>query len=158
MTERSRLREEIQQGRPFETLELEVYLNLRRTHDRLSACVNDLLKAEGISQPQYNALRILRGAGEEGLPSLAVAERMVTRVPDVTRLLERLAKNGLLVRERQESDRRVVRNLLTDKGRELLSRLDEPIRQVHRTVLGHMRQEELLQLNRLLERARDPAP
>ena len=158
MTKPSKLQRELQQGRPFETLQLEVYLNLRRTHDRLSACVNDLVKTEGISQPQYNALRILRGTGPAGLASLEVASRMVTRVPDITRLLERLAARGYLTRERMDEDRRVVLNRLTRSGRSVLARLDEPIREVHKEVLGHMSERDLKQLNRLLEQARANDP
>ena len=100
----SRLAQEIQQGKPFEAPEIEAYLNLIRTHDLLEGNVARFLKQHGVSAPQYNVLRILRGAGQEGLPSLAVADRMVTRVPDVTRLLDRIAAKGWVKRERSKID------------------------------------------------------
>ena len=151
---KSRLQEEIQQTKPFETLEVEVYLNLVRTCDRLHTDFRALMKRHGISEPQYNALRILRGAGHAGLPSLAVADRMVTRVPDITRLLERLATNGLVSRCRSDEDRRVVTSCVTRKGLALLARLDEPLLDMHRDLLGHMSRKDLADLNRLLVKAR----
>jgi DNA-binding MarR family transcriptional regulator len=151
---RSKLQKEIRQTRPFDAAEVEVYLNLLRTHDRLHGDFKRFLKAEGISQPQYNVLRILRGAGKEGLPCLAVADRMVTRVPDITRLVERLTDAGLVRRDRSKADGRVVITRITPKGTRLLARLDEPVAAFHRTQLGHLTERELASLNRLLEKAR----
>lgn len=152
---RSRLQKEIRQTRPFDSPEVEAYLNLLRTHDRLHGDLKRFLKQHGISQPQYNVLRILRGAGDQGLPCLAVADRMVTRVPDVTRLVERLADAGLVCRDRSKADGRVVLTRLTPKGKRLLARLDDPVAAFHREQLGHMTRKELATLSRLLEKARD---
>lgn len=149
------LRDEIRQTKPFESAQVEAYLNLRRTHDHLHGDIARFLKAHGISEPQYNVLRILRGAGEEGLPCLQIAERVVTRVPDITRLLDRLEAARLVLRARSESDGRVVIARITDKGLRLLADLDEPLLTFHRRKLGHLTREEIATLIRLLERARE---
>jgi len=151
----SRLQEELKQSVPFASPAVEAYLNLMRTADRLRSAFQQLFKAHGISDPQYNVLRILRGAGPDGLPSLAVAERMVTRVPDITRLLDRLAGCELVVRERSDDDRRVVIARITTKGLGLLERLDEPLVECHARLMAHMSERELDDLNRLLVRARE---
>lgn len=151
---KSRLAEEIQQGKPFESPEVEAYLNLTRTSDLLEGSAARFLKQHGISAPQYNVLRILRGAGEDGLPSLAVADRMVTRVPDVTRLLDRIAGKGWVNRERSQTDGRVVIARITPKGMRLLDRLDVPLLEFHREQLGHMSRKELAALTELLAKAR----
>ncbi len=152
---KSRLKDEIQQTKPFATPHVEVYLNLRRTHDHLHGGVSRFLKAHGISEPQYNVLRILRGAGEDGLPCLQVSERLVTRVPDITRLLDRLETSRLVERSRSEEDGRVVIARITDKGLKLLADLDEPILTFHSRKLGHMSKAEMQTLIDLLERARE---
>jgi DNA-binding MarR family transcriptional regulator len=113
------------------------------------------LKDFGITQPQYNVLRILRGAGPGGLPSGEVGERMVaSREPDVTRLLVRMEGRGLIRRDRQPENRRVVTARLTDKGLRLVNALDEPVRRMHMRQLHHMSRRELDSLATLLERAR----
>ncbi len=150
----SRLAVEIQQGRPFEAPEIEAYLSLIRTSDRLAGDVDRFLKQHGISQPQYNVLRILRGAGSEGLASLAVADRMVTRVPDVTRLLDRIAAKGWVKRERCKDDGRRVIARITRKGLALLAKLDEPLLAFQRAQLNHLSAEELTKLIELLAKAR----
>jgi DNA-binding MarR family transcriptional regulator len=155
----SRLQQELQQTRPFEGPEIEAYLNLVRAYDRLHGDFSRFLKRHGISQPQYNVLRILRGAGRDGLPCLTVGERMVTRVPDVTRLLDRMNAAGLVQRARSTVDGRVVLTRITPKGQKLLARLDEPVRRFHVEQLGHMDGKELAELIRLLEKARSqPEP
>jgi DNA-binding MarR family transcriptional regulator len=155
--EASVLAKELSQSKPFEALEVEAYLNLIRTGDQLEGNVARFLKQHGISAPQYNVLRILRGAGTDGLPSLSVASRMVTRVPDVTRLLDRIAAQGWVKRERSKVDGRVVIARITAKGLKLLARLDEPLVEFNREQLGHMKRAELEQLIGLLERARSQA-
>lgn len=152
----SRLQEELEQSRPFEAPEVEAYLNVWRTQDRLCGEVTRFLKAYGVSLPQYNALRILRGAGSAGLPCLEVARRMVARVPDVTRLLVRLEGAGWIQRERSSQDRRIVRARVTRAGLALLDRIHDPLLAFHRAQLGHLTREELTQLSRLLEKARTP--
>jgi DNA-binding MarR family transcriptional regulator len=151
---KSRLQQEIQQTKPFESAEVEAYLNLLRTHDRLHGDVSRFLKKHGISSPQYNVLRILRGAGPDGLPCLQIADRVVSRVPDITRLLDRLETAGFVVRARSPEDRRVVIARITKEGRRLLEGLDKPVLAFQREKLGHLSKRELETLSRLLEKAR----
>jgi DNA-binding MarR family transcriptional regulator len=147
------LQQEIRKKRPFELPEQEAYLNLIRTASFLDGAFDALFKRHGLTNAQYNVLRILRGEGAR-MPSLAVAERLVTRVPDITRLVDRLEAGGLVKRERCTEDRRVVYVSITAKGLSLLSTLDEPVRSLHREQLSHMTRKELADLSRLLERAR----
>ena len=151
---RRTLADDIKLNRPFQLPQLEVFLNLVRTTDRLTADVAALFKPHGITMQQYNVLRILRGAGPEGLPSLEVAHRMVTRVPDITRLVDRMAKTGLVVRDRCANDRRVVRIKPTAKGSRLASKLEEPMNERHRQQLRDLNERDLTELNRLLVKAR----
>jgi DNA-binding MarR family transcriptional regulator len=148
------LRDEIKQPRPFESVEAEVFVNMLRTCAVLIGGFAELLRPHGLTQPQYNVLRILRGAGADGLPSQEVGARMVSREPDVTRLLDRMEANGLVTRQRGPADRRVVTARLTDAGMTLVDALDEPVRALHARQLGHLTPDELETLNGLLERAR----
>lgn len=154
------LAEEIKKRDPFTSQAEEVYLNLLRTHAVLTAPSEQLFKIHGISPPKYNILRILRGALRNnegcahGLPSLEIADRMITRVPDITRLVDGLIDDGLVARRRCTEDRRVVYVGITDKGMELLDRLDQPIQELHTNLLAHLAPEELVELNRLLVKAR----
>lgn len=153
---RRTLQDEIKKREPFRCPEQEVALNIARTHDRLTADFSRLFKEHGISESQYNALRILRGAGE-ALPCLEVAARMITQLPDITRLVDRLEGSGLAERERIAEDRRVVLVRITKRGLKVLEELDEPVLALHREQLGHLTREELATLNRLLVKARQPA-
>jgi len=128
-------------------------LDLFRTSDLLSRAGAQLLKSEDLSPTQYNVLRILRGA-PGGLPCGEIASRMITRDPDITRLLDRLSKRGLIGRRRESKDRRVVLTRITPAGLEVLARLDDPMLQTHRKQLGHLGAERLKQLAELLERVR----
>src|SRR5690606_6488465 len=110
----------------------------------------------GLAPPLYNILRILRGTGGEGLPSLELARRMITSVPDITRLVDRLEKPELVRRVRCDQDRRIIRVRITDKALELLARLDEPVIELHRRLLGHLSREELETINTLMVKARYP--
>jgi DNA-binding MarR family transcriptional regulator len=112
-----------------------------------------LLKAEDLSGTQYNVLRILRGA-PGGLPCGEIASRMITRDPDVTRLLDRLEKRGLIARWREAKDRRMVMAKIKPEGLKVLARLDEPVEQIHRKQLGHLGRERLRELTELLGVAR----
>jgi MarR family transcriptional regulator, organic hydroperoxide resistance regulator len=150
------LREEIKQSKPFESLETEAFLNLQRTADALLRGVEELLKPWGLTQTQYNALRILRGAGERGLLCREVGERMVTRDPDVTRLLDRLDSRGLIERSRDPRDRRVIITRITESGLKVLAGIDAPLQELHRQQLGHLGGKNVHQLIRLLEAARSP--
>ena len=131
--------------------EQEAFLNILRSADLLSRGLEEFLKPSGLSPTQYNALRILRGAGEAGLSCGQIAERMLTRDPDVTRLLDRLAKRRLISRGRQADDRRVVRAFITAEGLDLLKGLDEPILALHVRQLGELGEKKLKTLARLLE-------
>jgi DNA-binding MarR family transcriptional regulator len=129
------------------------FLDLLRTTDMLSRGLAQLLKTEELSATQYNVLRILRGA-PDGLPCGEIASRMITRDPDVTRLLDRLEKRGLIVRWRETKDRRMVMARIKPEGLKVLARLDEPVEQTHRQQLGHLGRERLRELTELLEAAR----
>jgi DNA-binding MarR family transcriptional regulator len=127
---------------------------LLRTADALQSSVEAQLKEFGLTGTQYNALRILRGAGAEGLPCSEVGERMITRDPDITRLLDRLQKRGLVERIRCKRDRRVVYGKITAAGLKLLREMDEPIEKHGREMLKHVGQGKLKQLIPLLELVR----
>jgi DNA-binding MarR family transcriptional regulator len=113
-----------------------------------------VLKAEDLSSTQYNVLRILRGASQ-GLPCGEIAGRMITRDPDVTRLLDRMEKRGLISRARDSRDRRMVLARISAEGLKLVNRLDEPVQQMHRKLLGHLGRERLRALGELLAAARE---
>ena len=157
-----RLQKEIKKHQPFDTQGQEAYLNLIRTAGQLSADFHHLFKQHGLSQTSYNVLRILRGAQDhedpQGLPCLEVGSRLITRVPDITRLVNRLVDAHLVVRTRADNDRRVARVRITDVGRALLDQLDQPVLEIHHQQLSHMTRAELDQLNHLLEKARSAPP
>ncbi len=148
------LQTELKKKQPFQVPEEETFLNLVRTQSVLSAGLMRLFKEHGLSDPQYNILRILRGAGDPGLPCLEIGERMVTREPDVTRLLDRLEQAKLVARRRSTEDRRVVLVEITARGQALLAEIDEPLAAAHRALLGHLSRKEQVELNRLLVKAR----
>src|SRR5271168_3384339 len=129
------------------------FLDLLRTTDMLSRGLVHILKSEDLSGTQYNVLRILRGA-PEGLPCGEIASRMITRDPDVTRLLDRLEKRGLISRCRETKDRRTVMTRIAPAGLKLLAGLDDPIRDAHRKQLGHLGPKRLRTLAELLRMAR----
>ena len=151
-----KLKDEIKQGKPFESLEAEVFLNLVRTADALSRGGEEILKLVGLSPNQYNVLRILRGAGEQGLCCREVAERMVTRDPDITRLVDRLERRSLLTRSRDSKDRRIITVRITPDGLKILKDLDGPMEEYNRNRLSHMDKADLRKLSDLLEAAREP--
>lgn len=148
------LRDEIKQQRPFESLEQEALLNVLRTADVLMQRLTAVLKPFKLSHSQYNVLRILRGAGPDGLACREIAERMISRDPDITRLLDRLEARGLVARTRDQQDRRVVMARITPEGLRLLEALDEPIAEVDRQPLQHLGEQRLRTLIELLELAR----
>ncbi|HEY1939656.1 MAG TPA: MarR family transcriptional regulator [Candidatus Angelobacter sp.] len=141
-----------QVGSPEET----AFLDLLRTADVLTRSAIGVLKAEDLSSTQYNVLRILRGA-PQGLPCGEIAGRLITRDPDVTRLLDRMEKRGLISRARDSRDRRLVLTRLSAEGLKLVNRLDEPVQQMHRKLLGHLGKERLRALGELLAAAREKA-
>jgi DNA-binding MarR family transcriptional regulator len=135
--------------------EEDVYLSLLRTAERLSRGVAETLARADLTPTQYNALRILRGAGREGASCSEVSDRMVTKDSDITRLLDRLEARGLISREREAKDRRRVVTRITDAGLRVLAELDEPILETHRRQLGHLGEKRLASVGSLLEAARN---
>jgi DNA-binding MarR family transcriptional regulator len=152
----TRLRDEIRQHKPFASLHQEAYLNLARTAAVLGHSFNEAIKPYGITATQYNVLRILRGAGNSGLCRNDVRDRLVAQVPDVTRLLDRMEDAGLIERERETTDRRLVTTRITDEGLRVLDALDARIIEVHRAQLGHLSKQQLTTLIELLSLAREP--
>ncbi len=152
--QRSTLQAELVQSVPFDSMALEVLLNLMRSHALLTRAQVDLLKKNDLTLALYNIMRILRGAGREGLPCAEIGRRMITREPDVTRHIDRLVKKGLVDRQRTESDRRIVMQSLTPAGKRLLTKLDAPMKDVGEKQLSHMDGKELRMLNDLLVKAR----
>lgn len=154
----SRLQREIRQNRPFHSPAQEAILALFRTADILRRQVADVLSPVGVTHQQYNVLRILRGAGEEGLPTLAIADRMIERTPGVTRLVDRLAAKGWVTRERVAGDRRRVQCHITDEGLELLETLDQPILDVENCCLAMLARDDQRRLIDLLDQIRGGLP
>ncbi len=150
----TRLQDELKQTRPFPSLEEEVVVGLARTSDAMKRGLLGVLKAKGLSDTQYNVLRILRGAGAPGLACGEIAERMVTRDPDLTRLLDRLEARDFITRARDGVDRRVVTTRISQEGLTLLAELDAPIQEAQRSLLGHMGERRLRSLAELLDLAR----
>ena len=149
-----KLEKEIRQSKAIRLLEEEASLNIVRTADVLIAKVMDVLKPYGLSATQYNVLRILRGAGAAGATCKDVASRMLTRDPDITRLMDRLEKRGLLTRDRAKEDRRFVTTRLTGAGLEMVDELDGPVERLHRKQMKHMEAGQLRRLVGLLEEVR----
>jgi MarR family transcriptional regulator, organic hydroperoxide resistance regulator len=149
----SALAREIQQRRPFESARHEAALGLLKTVDVLRLHVSRVLEPFGVTDQQYNVLRILRGAGKDGLPTLEIAERMIERAPGITRLIDRLEKKGLVLRKRCTTDRRQVFCILAPAGDRLLSRMDAPVSRAH-DALGAVGDSDLKTLIRLLDAVR----
>ena len=145
---------EIKKLRPFASLEQEAMLNVLRTNDQYDIRFARLFRQHGLTSPQYNILRILRGEGAP-LPILEIAGRTIAVVPGITGLIDRLEEAGYVHRRRCNSDRRVIHVGLTEKGKKILSVLDQPIQDLHQKLMGHMSKTELNHLVRLLEKARE---
>jgi DNA-binding MarR family transcriptional regulator len=148
------LKDEIKQTKPFLSLEQEALLSIERTAAVLRHELAELLKAHGVTPTQYNVLRILRGAGASGLCRNEVRERLVSEVPDVSRILDRMEESGLITRERDQQDRRYVTTRITPQGLDLLGRLDAPVAESERQQLGHLSEPELRTLIDLLAKTR----
>lgn len=144
------LLDELRQRKPFASLAQEAHLNLGRTYALLEEGLERVLKPYGITGTQYNVLRILRGAESGGLCRNEIRDRLITRMPDVTRLLDRMEDAGLVTRERDTTDRRLVTTRLTARGRKLVDSLDAPIAAEHERSLGHLGEAQLRTLVRLL--------
>jgi MarR family transcriptional regulator, organic hydroperoxide resistance regulator len=150
----SRLQRELKQNKPFVAVTQEAAVSLMRTADLVRRSVAAVVEPHGITPQQYNVLRILRGAGEAGLPTLEIAQRMIEQTPGITRLVDRLEIKNLVLRERCATDRRQVFCRITPDGLGLLSALDEPIREAERVALAELSERQLTQLLSLLDRAR----
>lgn len=144
------LKTEIRQRKAFPSLHEEAFLNLERSAAMLQDAFELLLKPHGITGTQYNVLRILRGAGTDGLCRNEIRDRLVTRMPDVTRLLDRMEDAGLIVRERSTEDRRLVQTQLTRQGRKLVDSLDAVVTAEHKARLSHLSAAQLRSLIELL--------
>jgi len=143
---------------PLLPLEDTIFISLQKTADSLGLEAEQLLKPHGLTGTQYNVLRILRGAEPGGLACSGIGERMISHDPDMTRLLDRMEKIGLITRARQADDRRVVKTRITPAGLALLKSLDQPVRELHKRQFRHMPPARLKTLAQLLEdvRAREP--
>ena len=147
------LQRELKKKRPFESPEQEVILNVMRTNDQFQNRFGRLFREYGLTSSQYNVLRILRGEGKP-MPCLEVGDRMIQVVPAITGLIDRLRNQELVSRERCTEDRRVVFIEITKKALILLKRMDEPVNQLHKRLVGHMTRSELKELSHLLGKAR----
>jgi DNA-binding MarR family transcriptional regulator len=150
-----RLQSEIGQTRPFDLIEEEVALNVIRTAEVLQRSIAGFLKEYDLSPVQYNVLRILRGAGADGATCSQIGERLLTRDPDITRLLDRMEARGLIARRRSSQDRRVVITRLSKTGLALVNRIDQPLRAMSKAKLGNFGRDALAELISGLERMRD---
>ncbi len=149
------LQQDLKQKKPFRSLQQEAYLSVVRTSTALTDAMEDLVKSRGISATQYNVLRILRGSGAEGLCRNALRDRMLTRMPDMTRLLDRMEEAGFVVRVREGDDRRMVMTRITAKGRELLDDLEAPVMALHKKQMAGLTDAQLRSLSDLLTLVRD---
>jgi DNA-binding MarR family transcriptional regulator len=150
----SKLQAEIKQSKPFDSLEEELMLNLTRTAAVLGHELEQKLRPHGLSGTQYNVLRILRGAGAEGLMQCEVGARLVAQVPDVPRILTRMERAGWVQRVRGTEDRRAVHTTLTEKGLELVNGLDAVVPGGARGMFSELSREEMEQMCELLVKAR----
>jgi len=140
----------------FDSLEQEAYLNLWRTYDRLRALEEELFGRYKLTAQQYNSLRLLRGVHPAGLPTLTLGKKLISRSPDITRLLNKLVERGLIERERKDSNRRVVEVRILPAGLDLLREIDPLVRETNQRQLGHLSPADLRELIAALSRARQP--
>ena len=149
---------ELQTGRrtKFDSLQQEAFLELWRTYDCLKAEEDLVFGQFEISSQQYNALRLLKAAAPGAMPVSALGQRMITRAPDMTRMLDRLEQRELIIRERRDDNRRVVEVSITETGKTLLQQIAKPLKECHQRQLGHMNDKSLTQLIELLHAARLP--
>jgi DNA-binding MarR family transcriptional regulator len=153
------LQSELKKRQPFDSPEQEAYLNVLRTAATLGSDFDRLFKAHDLSEATYNILRILRGHAEShpgGIPCQTIGDELISRLPDVTRLVDRLERAGMVKRSSTPQDRRVVLVGITRKGLAALEALDEPVAALHRRQLAHLARTDLDELSRLLVKARHP--
>ena len=144
------------QVRRFDSAEQEAFLSLWRTYDRLRSLEDELFAGFELTPQQYNVLRVLRAAYPDPLPTLLVAERLVSRAPDITRMIDKLEHRGYVRRDRPAHDRRTVLIGITDAGLALVEKIAEPLRECHARQLGHLSRADLKALSVLLKAARAP--
>jgi DNA-binding MarR family transcriptional regulator len=149
-----KLKEELKQRNDFQGLEEEMTLNILKTAEFVTTVITDLLRPAELTVTQYNALRILRGAGEQGLMCGEIGERMITKESDITRLLDRLETRGLITRERPVENRRAVIAKISSVGRDLLAGLDKPVMACHKQLAGALSLTKLRSLIDMLETVR----
>src|SRR4029079_12339626 len=149
------LQDELKQTKPFRPLQEEEQMNVVRTDTHMSDAFEQMLKPRGITGTQYNVLRILRGAEPDGLCRNEVSQRLLNRMPDATQLLDRMEEAGLVTRERSTVDRRLVTTRITKKGRQIVDSLDDSADGQHERSLGHMNEQQLRTLIKLLTVARN---
>jgi DNA-binding MarR family transcriptional regulator len=149
------LQQDLKQKKPFRSLQQEAYLSVVRTSTALTDAMEDLVKSKGISATQYNVLRILRGSGAEGICRNDLRDRMLSRMPDMTRLLDRMEDAGLVVRGREGEDRRMVLTRITEKGKRLLDELDAPVLALHKRQMSRLSDAQLRTLSDLLTLVRE---
>jgi DNA-binding MarR family transcriptional regulator len=154
----SQLASELKQTKPFASPVQEAVLSIKRTAALLELRLAELLRPYGVTPTQYNVLRILRGAGAEGLPRCEVQGRLVAPVADTTRLLDRLEKMGLVSRARNTEDRRVVTSKITPRGLALLDKVAAPLRQFEETEVGQVSDARLRTLIGVLDEVRRLTP
>lgn len=142
--------------RRFDSVEQEAFLNLWRTYDKLKELEESLFSSVELSAQQYNTLRLLRDSHPAAMPTLSLGARLISRAPDMTRLLDKLESRNLIRRARREDNRRVVNVSLTQAGLDLLEELEEAVRNCHEQQLGHLNADELESLITLLKKAREP--
>lgn len=150
------LREEIRQTKPFASPAQEAILSLYRTTDVLQRNFAQIVEPRGISLQQYNVLRILRGAGKEGTPTLDIADRMIEQTPGITRLLDKLEAKQLVRRERCPEDRRQVLCWITPRALQLLNELDKPLADAAEKATKQLTPAELRSLILIMDRLRSP--
>lgn len=157
MTKRpARIYQELQQQVPFDSVGEEALVSLLKTVDVLRSRLDPVMESGGITGQQYNVLRILRGAGPDGINTLAIADRMIERAPGITRMIDRLERKGLVSRSRQDADRRCVTCRITNRGLELLEELEEPLARAHAEALQGITEKEVRRLIELLDAIREP--
>jgi len=150
----SKLQDEIKQAKPFKSAQEELWLNLARTTAMASHVIEHGLRQHGLSATQYNVLRILRGAGAQGLCQYEIGDRLVAQVPDVPRIVDRMEKAGWVHRQRGMSDRRIVMASLTPAGMELVGSLDQPVLEMIGAIFAGLEDSQVETLNDLLVAAR----
>ena len=150
------IREELKQKKPFARKSEEALVSLMRTAELVRRLIDGAIEEKGgITGQQYNVLRILRGAGEKGLPTLDIVDRLVEETPGITRLIDRLEAKGLVTRERCKTDRRQVFCRITRTGLTLLDKLDEPLADALDAAVSSLKRKDLSQLIELLDKTRD---